>query len=831
MTEQPAVVAAAQQDRPLRPLLPAVKKREALGPIKPTRMAKPPHTAAACDNCRKHKTKCSGDRPRCRRCAQRQMACHYTARPGETEAQALRRGYRALRARATEHEDVVALLRRLPDQDAQGLLARLRAGTPLTAIINHVTAGDALLQMAVTPETRFRYVFPYRAEMPASCVGAGGNPYLGSFIYDVPPLSPSVSVGSSAASGEEESNGRRALVRERQTTRSPGESPGAEHDEDAVYTAPFHAAHLVEPRLVAASMAAWTCVCDDEVLMRELLAIFFRCEYQFTSAFHKDYFLEDLAAGRSEFCSSLLVNLVLAYASVCNPKLPKRAEYWNPETLAYRFLAEARRLWDLDARQPHITTVQAGMLFSVFYNLSGLDEVGQAYRIHAVALANELGLWNEPNADEPPRTQRGKAFTAWTLYNWETLIAFSFLHAPLVKEVPKCPLPDAVQDPDWYGQLWVKYPASSTLVSMHFGQMFEKKTQFRIIMNEFCQEAYGTTLGVNSFKAEGLRRKLEHWFEHLPESLKPKNIVLPAQLQLHMYYYHLLLSIYEPLLDAVAPYQHTPADMVASSRRYMHTLIRVYFLRHGYEAMDLFIVVPLMVVADDCLELIARSEEKDSSSVALEELRATVMLIAKGLHDQRHNHYLAEALWRVLRGKMRRAELALLRGALHQGGGGDQEQEPQELAQTVRSHWPVSVVKKKEDLESKVLGRLVASYAHLNVGGDDSDDGGAEQDEAMRSEPEAEKEAVQPVGSTPPFSEAVEGPQPNILEGVINSIESFTADAKPQVIADGASIICRGRCSFGSKYRDANGPRTKRVGKNDSPFGAVGAGSTRATTR
>lgn len=51
-------------------------------------------------------------------------------------------------------------------------------------------------------------------------------------------------------------------------------------------------------------------------------------------------------------------------------------------------------------------------------------------------------------------------------------------------------------------------------------------------MNEFCEEAYNTSLGINSFKAEGLRRKLEHWFEHLPEPLNPKNIVLPAQLQL-----------------------------------------------------------------------------------------------------------------------------------------------------------------------------------------------------------------------------------------------------------------------------------------------------------
>lgn len=49
--------------------------------------------------------------------------------------------------------------------------------------------------------------------------------------------------------------------------------------------------------------------------MRDL-GVFLRCEYQFTSAFQKDYFLEDMASHRAEFCSSLLVNVILAYSCV-----------------------------------------------------------------------------------------------------------------------------------------------------------------------------------------------------------------------------------------------------------------------------------------------------------------------------------------------------------------------------------------------------------------------------------------------------------------------------------------------------------------------------------
>ncbi|KAJ6782267.1 hypothetical protein PWT90_10560 [Aphanocladium album] len=665
------------------------------------------------------------------RCAQRHIQCHYTARPGETESQAIRRGYRDLRDRASEHDDVVALLRDLPDKEAAGVLRRIRTGTSLAAIIHQAKGGDVLMQIAVAPETRFRYSFPYRDEMPAGCRG-GDNPYLGSVIYEVasvlgpPPPSPTSKASSPAlllalaASGDDrdgKTGERKPLVRERHL-----ESPGALAGYDTAYLSPFHAARVFEPRLTDAKISSWTYVCDDDVLLRELLEIFFRCEYQFTSAFHKDYFLDDLAAGHTEFCSSLLVNLVLAYASsvlqVCNPKFSRRSEYWNPDTLAYRFLAEARRLWELAASEAHITTVQAGILFSVFYNLSGLDEVGQTYHIRSVDMADELGIMGAPIPEEPPRTQRGKAFTAWTF-----LIAFSFMKESLVKEVPKSPLPNPLEDPDWYGQLWARYPSSAALTSLTFGQVFEQKTYFRIIMNEFCQEAYATTLGVNSFKAEGLRRKLEHWYGNLPESLNPKNIVLPGQLQLHMSYYHILLSIYEPLLDAVAPYKYTPQDIVASSRKYLHTLIRIYFLRHGYEAMDLFIVIPLMVLADECLELM----ECGGSEAELEELRSTVILIAKGLHDQRRNHYLAEVLFRVLRGKVGRREKLLLRRALNLDV--ELAEEPQELAQPVRSGWPVSVVKKSEERAAKVLGNLVESYAHLSL--DEEEDVPLEKQEVM----------------------------------------------------------------------------------------------------
>lgn len=86
----------------------------------------------------------------------------------------------------------------------------------------------------------------------------------------------------------------------------------------------------------------------------------------------------------------------------------------------YRFMAEAKRLWELEATVPRITTIQAGMLFAVYHNLCGIDEIGQAYRVQAVALAHQLCIFDTAVVGNSERLQRGREYTAWALYNWET---------------------------------------------------------------------------------------------------------------------------------------------------------------------------------------------------------------------------------------------------------------------------------------------------------------------------------------------------------------------------------------------------------------------------
>ncbi|EWY81238.1 hypothetical protein FOYG_15513 [Fusarium oxysporum NRRL 32931] len=511
--QQPSL---APRTGPLRTLLPAERRSQpSPPPLKRSitqRRLNP--VLAACEPCRKHKAKCSGERPVCRRCLQRKLACNYVTRPGETRSQALNRcSHEACEGssqRSSVYEELIGLLKNLPDQDAQAILQRLRSGTDVASVLTQARAGDVLLQMAVVPETRLRYEFPYRSEMPKEF--ELNNPYLNSMLYETA-----------------------SLYSQHQTTETnvPGHlaSLGSE-EQRSLYLKPFHAAQVFDPLLSDVKVSVWTSVCDDDKLMRDLLSVLFRCEYHFTTAFHKDLFLEDMAARRKDFCSSLLVNVTLAYACVCYPNFTNRVEYWNPNTLVYRFNAEAKRLWELEASIPRMTTIQAGIIFSVFHNLCGLDEVGKPYRVHAVALANQLRIFDTIDIDQSKRIQRGTQNLAWAMYNWETLSAFSFMLSPLIKEPPKWPLPDPSEDPSWYGEIWVKYPLNHGLSPMYLGEVIHARSQFRIIMNEFCDAAYseGSKVGVNL--AYQFRERLEEWYENLPALLTPRRIVLPGQLQL-----------------------------------------------------------------------------------------------------------------------------------------------------------------------------------------------------------------------------------------------------------------------------------------------------------
>lgn len=170
------------------------------------------------------------------------------------------------------------------------ILRRIQSGHDVESILDHIQRADLLKQAHVVPDRYYQYEFPYRREMPSFLIQEG-NQYLDSWLYKY-----SLS----------------------ETRIQDSDNPPTEYP--IIYEAPYHAAEMVEPRLDHIDARKWTCIIDDNSLLRKLLETYFMTEYTFYPAFQKNYFLEDMAAGRSKYCSSLLVHAVLA--SACVGKTP-----------------------------------------------------------------------------------------------------------------------------------------------------------------------------------------------------------------------------------------------------------------------------------------------------------------------------------------------------------------------------------------------------------------------------------------------------------------------------------------------------------------------------
>ncbi|KAK5652937.1 hypothetical protein OQA88_9416 [Cercophora sp. LCS_1] len=239
-------------------------------------------------------------------------------------------------------------------------MKRIRRGNDVNTIARHVDYGDLLLQVSLTPETRYRYVFPSYTDIPSHLVKPN-NPYLHSLLYEWTVGKPDDHYPSAGPPAPPSST-----------------QPGV----DDPYMKLYHA----------------TLVSKDDELVRGLLSSYSLQEYGSLNSFQKEYFLEDMSSG---FASSQFYN----------PELSDHAEFRNPKSLRYQLLAEARGLWESEVGTDKLTTIQTGVIMNMVYNLCALDKVGWVYMAQAIDMGRNMGIFY---GTLPFRSQRMKDAAVFT---------------------------------------------------------------------------------------------------------------------------------------------------------------------------------------------------------------------------------------------------------------------------------------------------------------------------------------------------------------------------------------------------------------------------------
>lgn len=103
---------------------------------RPRKKAEP--VKSACVQCQKRKTKCTGQRPVCRFCSDRNLECSWDIGDGLTRTADLKQKLQEANLKSEELSDLVSAMRSGTDQTSSMLLARLRLGCSMDELLANI---------------------------------------------------------------------------------------------------------------------------------------------------------------------------------------------------------------------------------------------------------------------------------------------------------------------------------------------------------------------------------------------------------------------------------------------------------------------------------------------------------------------------------------------------------------------------------------------------------------------------------------------------------------------------------------------------------------------
>lgn len=591
------------------------------------------------------------------------------------------------------YEELFDLLRTASNQEALETIRRIRQGHDIHTTLRKAKEADPMAQLSLVPETRRKYLFPHRSYFP-HFLKMPDNLYFHSNIYK--------------AAFQGTSSPHRMNIRA-SNKQSIVNQP--------LYTTPFHAAKMVDPYLWNVKASRWTSVTNDDQLISELLNSYFLHQYTIYMGFHKDYFLKDLAEGRTKHCSPLLVNALLAAACHAHISISDRAKFWSPQNLAYQFLAEARRLWEIQDGKSSLTAIQAAIILNIIYDCNTMDKIGRSYMLQAAAMAHDLKLFSPPDKAMPKKLQRARAFTAWCLFAWDAMHSFHYRVPPLFDQAPESPLPSVHEDPSWYSEIYVRFPLDSTALPIGFGPAMNAMVKLQHIAHDVSNYYWGGTSRSHNDPAI-FRYRLDDWFLSLPERLSVDNIILPMHLRIHLDYHSIRVSVIQ--VQGTIPESSsgpTPGlskrdhDEIGRSYVHIETLIRLYYVHHSLEIFDPYLIVLLLMLGNHAIEML---KEPSTQADDAELYRSTLILCAQGLYVQGKNCYISTIVYLMLRNSMEPHDNDLLKTYIHDETNDDQDS----IVQYNQSNYVVPIIKIDEDPRTALLGDLIKVYETLSLDGD-----------------------------------------------------------------------------------------------------------------
>jgi hypothetical protein len=158
-------------------------------------------------------------------------------------------------------------------------------------------------------------------------------------------------------------------------------------------------------------------------------------------------------------------------------------------------------------------------------------------------------------------------------------------------------------------------------------------------------------------------------------------------------------------------------DITAQATAQLETLLRIYYMRHGFEAYDAMLLVHLVHLANVTLARLAQIERTpDPPEASLEDtetLRSTLILCLKGLHDQSKNFYLSGVVFDVMKNRLSPENRNLV-GRFVTLADSNVEDRSMDRSQRIISDYVIPVVNLNEHPDAGRLANMVLEFGSMS---------------------------------------------------------------------------------------------------------------------
>ncbi|KAH3912744.1 hypothetical protein HBH56_118810 [Parastagonospora nodorum] len=677
-------------------------------------------TLGACVACRKRKSKCDGSRPVCTCCSQKDTECVYELGPNEKPSQAMKRKNEEMQGELSNLRQLYDFLRLRPEQEAMEIFRRIRSNSADTSPSSRIRELADFVRHGDPPSRQSPYPppSPYQPDMaksvtlppirialdsPSSNLDSHSLPYPGMMHMHLegPPTQRrryDTDIDVSARSDSQGTHPRPTSIDAILHPTSSVES------HDVVDETPM------DSRL--ASARNWTNVTTDTNLLVSILSTWTTREFCYYHYLDRDAFLDDMASGRSHFCSKLLVNAVLATACSTSPAVKDRAKPFSDKSIATAFYAEAARLWDVEAGTSSLTRIQAAICLYLFLGKVGRDKSGHVFLTEACRMSEELGLFSEHSSyaehNSPSVPERKwdvvRAVTAWALFNFQLNMSFTYSFPVIIQSVPAVAMPYQ-HKPD-------------------VEALFRSECAKHIIILD-CVAAIRSYIAAEDHARhpeliEACYARLTSWWHTRPASLDPNQEDSKVNILCAMMYHVNIINLFQPVLDhGISCHNHDSylaraRSVTSTSLLELRRLLTLHERRHCWGTAILIVLHPITVASLGSLDEIAQ-KYPDPRGAERSECYQGVLVCLRALCALSSFSYYAQPLLRQLTQKCQLMGLQLPDDVQSALDHYTSEEWTRNAANLVSSQYIVDTRKTTVDGEGARMDSIISAWGGLSL--------------------------------------------------------------------------------------------------------------------